>query len=95
VPTFFRSRLRLKLRTRQGAGYGNLVHFAAFKAHIGFYPGAAGIAAFESELQAYQHAKGSVQFPLGQPLPLELVKRIVRFRRAENLNKAAQKSAKK
>ncbi|MBK9340701.1 MAG: DUF1801 domain-containing protein [Rhodoferax sp.] len=54
---------------------GNLVHFAAFKKHIGFYPGAAGIAAFQDELAGYKSAKGSVQFPLDQALPLDLVKK--------------------
>jgi len=57
-----------------------LVWFAAFKNHIGFYPGAEGIAAFKKELSAYKSAKGSVQFPLDQPLPLPLIKRIVKFR---------------
>ncbi len=64
---------------------GNLVHFAAFKKHIGFYPGAAGIAAFQDELAGYKSAKGSVQFPLDQTLPLDLVKKIVKFRVAQNL----------
>jgi uncharacterized protein YdhG (YjbR/CyaY superfamily) len=58
----------------------NLVHFAAFKRHIGFYPGAAAITAFQQELSAYKGAKGSVQFPLDEPLPLALVSRIVKFR---------------
>ncbi len=64
---------------------GNLVHFAAFKKHIGFYPGAAGIAAFQDELAGYKSAKGSVQFPLDQALPLDLVKKIVKFRVIQNL----------
>ena len=64
---------------------GNLVHFAAFKKHIGFYPGAAGIAAFQDELAGYKSAKGSVQFPLDQALPVDLVKKIVKFRVAQNL----------
>jgi uncharacterized protein YdhG (YjbR/CyaY superfamily) len=59
---------------------GNLVYFAAFKNHIGFYPGAAAVAAFKRELSVYKGAKGSVQFPLDQPLPLALVARIVKFR---------------
>ncbi|MCM3786249.1 DUF1801 domain-containing protein [Neobacillus mesonae] len=63
---------------------GNLVHFAAFKNHIGFYPGASGIAAFQDELSVYKSAKGSVQFPLDQPLPYELISRIVKFRVMEN-----------
>ena len=59
---------------------GNLVHFAAFKHHIGFYPTPSGIEAFKKELSQYETAKGSVQFPLDQPLPFALVKRIVQFR---------------
>ncbi len=70
---------------------GNLVHFAAFKNHIGFYPTPQGIEAFKDELSVYEGAKGSVQFPLNQPLPLELVSRIVQFRVAENLKKTAKK----
>jgi uncharacterized protein YdhG (YjbR/CyaY superfamily) len=66
---------------------GNLVHFAAFKKHIGFYPGAAGIAAFQDELAGYKSAKGSVQFPLDEALPLALVEKIVKFRAAQNLAK--------
>lgn len=63
---------------------GNLVHFAAFKNHIGFYPGPSGIEAFKSELSNYKGAKGSVQFPLDKPLPYELIGAIVKFRAAEN-----------
>src|SRR5690606_18414989 len=66
---------------------GNLVHFAAFKNHLGFYPGPSGIEALKNELAGYKKAKGSVQFPLEQPLPLEIISRIVKFRVAENLNK--------
>ena len=66
---------------------GNLVHFAAFKNHIGFYPTPSGIQAFERELSVYASAKGSVQFPIEQPMPLELITRIVKFRVAENLKK--------
>ncbi|MFA9202201.1 MAG: iron chaperone, partial [Candidatus Nanopelagicaceae bacterium] len=58
-----------------------------FKKHIGFYPGAAGIAAFQDELAGYKSAKGSVQFPLDKPLPLALVRKIVKFRIAQNLAK--------
>lgn len=71
--------------------HGNLVHFAAFKHHIGFYPVPSGLEAFKEELSAYKGGKGSVQFPLDQPLPLALVEKIVRFRVAENLAKAAAK----
>jgi uncharacterized protein YdhG (YjbR/CyaY superfamily) len=59
---------------------GLLVSFAAYARHIGFYPGASGIAAFEKDLVRYTYAKGSVQFPLDEPLPLALVGRIVQFR---------------
>lgn len=74
---------------------GNLVHFAAFKNHIGFYPVPSGIEAFQEELSAYKQGKGSVQFPLDQPLPLELVSRIAKFRVAENLEKAEAKGKNK
>lgn len=57
----------------------NLVHFAAYKNHIGFYPVPFGIEAFSAELSAYKQGKGSVQFPLDQPLPLELINRIVQY----------------
>jgi uncharacterized protein YdhG (YjbR/CyaY superfamily) len=67
--------------------YGNLVWFAGYAKHIGFYPGASAIHAFQSELSKYKSAKGSVQFPLGEPLPLELIKKIVKFRVEENLTK--------
>ncbi len=63
---------------------GNLVHFAAFKNHIGFYPTPSGIEAFKQELSGYAGAKGSVQFPIHQPLPLDLIRRIVEYRVAEN-----------
>ena len=58
----------------------HLVHFAAFKNHIGFYPTASGIDAFKEELKSYKIGKGSVQFPLGKPLPRDLITRIVEFR---------------
>lgn len=66
---------------------GNLVHFAAHKNHIGFYPTPSAIQAFRSELSAYHWAKGSVQFSLDQPLPLDLITRMVKFRREENLKR--------
>src|SRR5688500_13030872 len=59
---------------------GNLVHFAAFKKHIGFYPAPSGIEAFRNELSVYDGAKGSVQFPLDKPMPLDLITEIVKFR---------------
>ncbi|MFC4232861.1 iron chaperone [Parasediminibacterium paludis] len=71
--------------------HGNLVHFAGYKQHIGFYPGAAGIAAFRDEISQYKWAKGSVQFPLNEPLPLDLVTRIVHYKLAQNVAKVAKK----
>jgi len=68
---------------------GNLVHFAAFDRHVGFYPGAAGIAAFKDALADYKSAKGSVQFPHTEPLPLALVAEIVLFRVAQQTAKRA------
>jgi uncharacterized protein YdhG (YjbR/CyaY superfamily) len=65
---------------------GNLVHFAAYKNHIGFYPAPSGIEAFKRELSPYKWSKGAVQFPLDKPIPLDLVKKIVVFRVKENLN---------
>ena len=64
--------------------HGNLVHFAAFKTHIGFYPTPSGIEAFKKELASYKSAKGSVQFPIDQPLPLPLIRKIVEYRVKEN-----------
>jgi len=66
---------------------GILVYFAAFKNHIGFFPTASGVLAFKDKLSAYETSKGTVRFPLDQPLPLDLVKEIVRFRVKENLDK--------
>jgi uncharacterized protein YdhG (YjbR/CyaY superfamily) len=74
---------------------GILVYFAGYKKHIGFYPGASGIAAHKKEISSYKNAKGSVQFPIGQPLPLDLISKIVRFRLQENREKDAAKSGKK
>jgi uncharacterized protein YdhG (YjbR/CyaY superfamily) len=67
--------------------HGNLVHFSAFPDHLGFYPTPSGILAFKKELSEYKSAKGSVQFPLDKPLPLNLITRIVKFRVKENLEK--------
>jgi uncharacterized protein YdhG (YjbR/CyaY superfamily) len=75
--------------------YGNLVHFAAFKNHIGFYPAPTGIEAFKEELSQYKGAKGSVQFPLSKPMPYELIRRIVEYRVVENTKEAEAKSKKK
>jgi len=73
---------------------GNLVHFAGYKSHVGFYPTPTGIEKFKDELSAYEFAKGSVKFPLDQPIPYELISQIVRFRVAENLEKAKGKRGK-
>ena len=67
--------------------YGNLVHFAAYKNHIGFYPTSSGVTAFKKELSQYEVSKGTIRFPLDKPIPLDLVKRIVEFRVKENLAK--------
>ena len=73
---------------------GNMVHFAAFKNHIGFYPAPQGIEEFKEELSLYKGGKGSVQFPLDQPIPYELISKIVTFRLKENLEKAAARKKK-
>jgi len=73
----------------------NLVHFAAYEKHIGFYPTPTGIGEFESELSAYVRGKGSVQFSLERPIPYDLIRRIVEFRVKEELEKEAAKRKKK
>ena len=73
---------------------GNLVHFAAFKKHIGFYPTPTGIEKFKEELSAYEGAKGSVKFPLDRPIPYDLIRKIVAFRVKENLERAKAKGKK-
>lgn len=70
---------------------GNLVHFAAYKNHIGFYPTPSGIEEFEEELSRYVGGKGSVKFPLDNPIPYDLITKIVRFRVNENLQRAETK----
>lgn len=66
---------------------GNLVHFGGYQTHIGFYPAPSGIAAFASELAQYGSGKGSIHFPLDQPIPYELLSKIVQYRLAENMAK--------
>lgn len=66
----------------------HLVHFAGYEKHVGLYPTPTGMAEFAEELSAYETGKGSVQFPLDQPLPVDLIRRIVKFRLAENERKA-------
>lgn len=73
------------------AQQGNLVYFAAAKNHLGFYPTLSGVREFQSELSAYKTSKGAIQFPLGAPIPVALIRKIVQFRVAENLAKAVVK----
>lgn len=75
--------------------HGNLVHFAAFKNHIGFYPTPSGIEAYKDELLKYEGSKGAVRFPIDKPLPLGLIKKIVQSRVDENRRNAEQKAHKK
>lgn len=74
--------------------HGILVYFAGYKQHIGFYSLPSGHKAFEKELSKYKQGKGSVQFPLDKPMPLALIKKMVKFRVKENLEKAKLKKAK-
>ena len=74
---------------------GNLVHFAAFKNHIGFYPTPSGIERFKKDLSVYETAKGSVRFPLDRPIPFELISRIVKFRVKESLERVGAKGMKR
>ena len=71
---------------------GNLVHFAGYAGHVGFYPGAAGIAEFREELAGYRTSKGTVQLPLDRKLPVALIRRIVKFRVRQNLARAASRA---
>ena len=68
----------------------HLVHFAGYEKHIGFYPTACGVEAFKQELKPYKSGKGSVQFPLGQPLPTDLIRRIVELRVEESTGMASR-----
>lgn len=74
---------------------GNLVHFAAYEKHIGFYPTPSGIAHFKDLLSGYRSAKGSIQFPLDSPVPFSLIRRIVKFRVQETREKLAAAKARK
>ena len=71
--------------------HGNLVHFAGYKNHVGLYPAPSGIEAFKKQLSVYKGAKGSVQFPIDQPMPLELISKIVKFRVKETMEKEKSK----
>jgi len=68
----------------------HLVHFAAFKRHVGFYPIPSAIEAFREELEPYKSGKGSARFPSGKPLPTDLIRRIIEFRVAENRGRATK-----
>ncbi|EPG65846.1 hypothetical protein EHQ61_14650 [Leptospira wolffii] len=72
--------------------YGNLVHFAAYKNHIGFYPGAKAIRVFQEELKGFKNSKGTVQFPIEKPLPLGLIGKIVKFRVKENFESGKRRA---
>jgi len=74
--------------------HGNLLHFAANKHHLGFYPAPSGLQAFPMEIANYKSSKGAVQFPYNQPIPYDLIAEIVKFRVVENMEKAALKNSK-
>lgn len=74
--------------------HGNLVHYAAFKNHIGFYPTPGAITAFKKELSSYEQAKGSIRFPLDKPLPLSLITKIIKFRVKENEERGLRRGGK-
>lgn len=74
---------------------GPVVYFAGYEHHIGFYPTGSGIAAFTKEIAKYKSSKGAVQFPLDKPIPVTLVKQMVKFKVAENLEKVKAKTKKK
>ncbi len=74
---------------------GDLVYFGGFKDHISFFPTSSGVAAFKDELAPYVTSKGTIQFPLDRPIPLDLITRIVEFRLAENMKKAESRAGKK
>jgi uncharacterized protein YdhG (YjbR/CyaY superfamily) len=73
---------------------GNLVHFAAYKNHIGFYPAPGGIVEFKDELSKYERSKGTIRFPLNKSIPYRLISRIVKYRVKENMNRVAVKRKK-
>ena len=74
---------------------GVLVYYAAYQGHVGFYPTASPIEVFKEELSPYKFSKGAIQFPIGQPLPLELISRIVKFRVQQDMAKAKKKKLQK
>jgi len=73
---------------------GNLVHFAAFKQHIGFYPDPRGIDEFINKLAQYRSGKGTIQFPLNEPIPYDLIREVTLWRVSDNLRRAAEKKKK-
>lgn len=75
--------------------FGMLVYFAAYQHHIGFYPGSSGVVAFAEDLNSYKTSKGTVQFPLNKPLPIDLITKMVLYRAHENIQKAEVKKKKK
>ena len=75
--------------------HGMLVGFAAFKDHCSFFPGAKPVATYKDELKAYETSKGTIRFPIGKPLPVALVKRLVKARIAENEKRASEKAKKR
>ncbi len=83
---------KMSYRMPTFAQHGNLVHFAVHQQHIGFYPAPSAIETFRDELAAYKSSKGAIQFPLGRPLPLDLIRRMVQFRVAENQRRAGLRS---
>jgi len=72
---------------------GNLVHFAAFKDHIGFFPTSSGVAAFRKELSEYETSTGTIRFPLDKPMPFDLIRKIVKYRVSENLQQRAKRNS--
>lgn len=74
--------------------HGNLVHFSAYKNHIGFYPTSSGVSAFMDRLAGYELSKGTIQFPIDQPLPFDLIREIVAFRVKENLQRVSARKKK-
>jgi uncharacterized protein YdhG (YjbR/CyaY superfamily) len=72
-----------------------LVYFAAYKGHIGFYPTGSGIEAFKKEISAYKSSKGAVQFPLDKPLPVRLIRQMVKFRVKDDEERAKEKAKKR
>ena len=73
--------------------FGMLVYFAAYKNHIGFYPGAGGVLEFYKELSSFKSAKGSVQFPHDRPIPYDIISKIVKFRVKQNEEKISLKKS--